>query len=226
MNRPARVLVAIPIVAGLGWVSAYAVEMGTAGTAVFDSSMTLDAWSASRMRPAPETLDGLKEDLVRAVRLAPSDPAAHELLGVVAARRLNRAEYLPEAGVHFVKALSLRPTSPYTWANLAAQRYGVGSTGPDFEAALVNASSLGPFELEVQRTVAYFGLAVWHEVAPKTREAIDVMVAHGMKRNPMEMLQIAGRRGRLDVACHHLAGSPRQTDSKWSQLCQSTEATS
>jgi hypothetical protein len=52
------------------------------------------------------------------------------------------------------------------------------------------------------------------------------MVAAGMKRNPLEMLQIAERRGRLAVACRHFAGSPRLSLPKWFQLCQSTEVTS
>jgi hypothetical protein len=47
-----------------------------------------------------------------------------------------------------------------------------------------------------------------------------------MKRNSLEMLQIAERRGRLDVACRHFAGSTRQADPKGSQICQSMEATS
>ena len=41
-----------------------------------------------------------------------------------------------------------------------------------------------------------------------------------------EILQIAQRRGSLAIACRHVAGTPRQTDTKWLHVCQSTEATS
>ncbi len=105
-------------------------------------------------------------------------------------------------------------------------KYRLGDTGKEFEAALVNAAAVGPFEPEVQGAVALLGLAVWDEVAPATRRAIDRMVAAGMKRNPLEMLQIAERRGRLDIACGHLADSPRRIGSKWAETCQSLEATS
>ena len=76
-----------------------------------------------------------------------------------------------------------------------------------------------------KRDVALYGLAVWEEVAPETRDAIDHMMTNGMRRDPAQMLQIAQRRGRLDVACRHSPGLQRQTDSKWVQLCQSMEAT-
>ena len=130
-----------------------------------------------------------------------------------------------EASVHFLKAIELRPTAPNAWANIAAVRYREGGTGAGFEAALVRAAQLGPYEPEVQGVVANYGLAVFNEVTPATRSAIEAMVAAGMKRKPLEMLQIADRRGRLEVACRHLAGPPRQTDSKVTQLCPSLEAT-
>ena len=68
-------------------------------------------------------------------------------------QRDGSQEYLMEADVHFTTALGLRPTSPYTWSNLAAVRYRLGDTGPAFERALANAAAMGPQEPEVQRNV-------------------------------------------------------------------------
>jgi hypothetical protein len=163
---------------------------------------------------------------VRAGAADAGDPTLHESKGVQYSRQEPRAESAAEAHVHFLKALEMRPTSPYTWANLASAKYRQGDTGPAFEAALRHAADLGPFEPEVQETVAFYGLAVWDEVAAPTRAAIDRAVRAGMRRNPGVMLQIAQRRGRLAVACSHLAGASRQALSKWSQLCLSMEATS
>jgi hypothetical protein len=226
MNRAARVLSIIPAVAGLGWLSAYAVEQGFAGTVAFETAVTTSPWSVART-PAPmgQVLDGLRNDLVRARDAAPSDPAIHDLLGIIAAHSVDRAEYASEADVHFVKAIELRPTSPYTWASLAGVRYLRGDTGAVFDAALENSVKLGPNEADVQRTVSNLGLAVWNEKSATTQAAIEAAVAAGMRRNSLEMLQIADKRGRLPVACRHLAGSTRQTDSKAVQLCQSMEVT-
>lgn len=226
MNRPIRVAAVVPVVVGLGWLSVCAVQSGVAGTAVFEAGIATSEWSFSGAQPSAETLEAIAGSLLHARDLTPRAPAVHELLGVVTARMTSRPEYASEADVHFVDAAVLRPTSPYTWANLVALRYGRGDTGPSFEAALRNAAMLGPYESPVQRTVANYGLAVWDEVGEKTRTAVEGAVANAMKRNPMEMLQIADRRGRLAVPCRHLTGSTRQADSKWVQLCQSMEATS
>ena len=115
--------------------------------------------------------------------------------------------------------------SPYTWASFAAVEYRLGDTGNNFRTALIRSSELGPQEPEVEATVADLGLAVWNEADSELKTAIESSVAAGMRRQPRQMLQIAERRGRLAVACRHALGSPRQTDTKWLQLCQSTEAT-
>ena len=219
-----RFLVAIPVIGVLAWMSAQVMGLATAGAAVHDVTRAMDLWRAG-MAATPETVTRLREDLLRAEATEPSDPSVQELLGVFAARA-GTPEYLGEARVHLLNALRMRPSSPYTWANLVAADYRLGLTGKDFETELIRAAVLGPYEPDVQRAVAFFGLAVWDEVGRDARAAVERSVAAGMKRNPLEMLQIAQRRGRLTVACRYMAGPARQNDPKWSQLCQSMEATS
>jgi cytochrome c-type biogenesis protein CcmH/NrfG len=227
MNRAARIFAVVPAIAGLIWLAVYAVEAGAAGSKVFESAVALRLWSSSRVQqPASEALTRVREDLVQAQLTTPNDPALHELLGLVDARRGEQQEFLPDAAVHLTRAIELRPTSPQSWASLAAVEYRMGDTGPDFEAALDHAAALGKYEPDVQGILASYGLAVWNEMGPRARASVEATIAAAMKRNPLEMLQIAERRGRLDVACRHLAGSTRQVEPKWSQLCQSMEATS
>ena len=223
MNTATRAGAALLVVAALVWISVYAVEVGETGVAVYRAKELLN--QPADRSPKSESWDRMGRQLARAEERTPSDPSVRELLGIFGDRSDPR-EYQSQASVHFVKALELRPSSAYTWANLAEVKYQLGDTGHDFETALVRASDLGPFEPEVQAIVARYGLAVWNEVSSGTRAAIEARVAAGMRRNPMEMLQIAERRGRLDIACRHLAGAPRLPDSKWTQLCQSVEATS
>jgi predicted Zn-dependent protease len=225
MGTGARISVAIPVVAALAWFSAIALRNGSADAIVYGASVEMGTWAASRSAPGHQTWEWVREDLNRAAYRTPDNPTVQELLGVLGARRFDKPEYVKEGAAHFAKAVELRPTSPYSWANIADAKYRLGDTGKQFEAALVRSAYLGPSEAEVQRTVADLGLAVWNEVAPSTRGAIESMVAAGMRRNAPEMLQISGRRGRLDVACRHLA-SLRTPNSSWSKLCQSTEATS
>jgi hypothetical protein len=153
-----------------------------------------------------------------------SNPATHEFLGVAAVRGDPSPESLAKAVSHFSDALRLRPVSGYTWANLAAAKYLLGDTGMLFEQALLTAAELAPNEPAVQGLIAHFGLAVLDEVRPATRAAIERVLRAAMRRNPLETLHIAARRGRLDLACGHLMAVARKADPKWSGICQSSEA--
>ncbi len=220
-----RLAAVMPGVALLAWLALAAIRAGAADAIVYDASREMGTWAASHAQPGVQTWTWVHEELERAAAASPRNPTVHELLGDLDARS-ESAQYRAQALDHFVRALELRPSSPYTWADIARLKYRTGDTGADFETALVRSAELGPAEPEVQQTVAFLGLAVWNEVAPATRTVIERMVSAGMRREPEAMLQIAQRRGRLDVACRHLAGLPRQTELKWSSQCPSREATS
>lgn len=224
MTSIGRLAAIVPTLGALAWMSAQAVNFAMAGSAVHDANREMNAWTAGKP-PTSETIAHLRDDVAHAQGRAPRDPSLRELLGVLDAR-VGTPEYLREARVQLVAALERRPSSAYSWADLAEVDYRAGDTKGLFEKELVNAARLGPYEPEVQRTVANLGLAVWDEIEPGTRDAVDGMVAAGMRRNPLVILQIAERRGRLVIACRHLAGSSRQPDAKWSRICQSTEVTS
>jgi tetratricopeptide (TPR) repeat protein len=148
-----------------------------------------------------------------------SNAAAEELLGSLA----ERSGHFDHALAHFTRAVALRPTSPYAWAAIVRVKYAQGDTGPSFEAALRRAARLGPVEPEVQRTVADYGLAVWDEVGADSRRAVDAMVTGAMVRDPADTLQVAERRGRLAIACRHVADAPRRPDDTWQKYCASRE---
>ncbi len=224
MDTARRVLTVAAAAAIAVWASYEAVRYGIAGAV---------AGTAMRELSAPSRTDGVvpvgswwANDLDHAASMSPKDPALHELRSLAVVRSTRDPVELKQAQGDLVAALQARPGSPYAWSNLAELKYLIGETGPVFESALVNAARLGPFEPEVQRTVVQYGLAVIDEVGPAAREAIDRMLAAGMRRNAAEMLTIASRRGRLDAACRHLDGVPRPAVSKWTHLCQSMEATS
>jgi hypothetical protein len=225
MGIATRLAVLIPLFAALGWASTTAVGLARADVAMLDASREMGSWAAGRMQPAVGTWESVRENLDQAQRLSPSDPSSQELLGILDSLRADRAELMVESVGHFARALQGRPTSPYTWANLAEVEYRQGNTGAHFLFALQRAADLGPAEPEVQRMVADYGLAVWGEVGSQAREGIERMIDAGLRRKPLEMLQISERRGRLDVACRHLVGIHRAPDPKWYSLCQSTEAT-
>lgn len=220
-----RLLLVVPLLAGGAWAGVSAVQAAMAEGLLFDSSRELAAWEAAQLVPSDATRSSVLARLESAEHLSPSDPNTHELIGLVRLKGGQEAD-LVDAASRFTRSLELRPVSPYAWASLAATKYRQGDTKAVFETALANAAALGAAEPQVQRTVAFYGLAVLDEVAPRTREAIERIVANGARRDPAEMLQIAQRRGRLEIACRHVAGSRRQPDAKWLQICRSSEGKS
>lgn len=218
-----RWAVAVPAVMGIAILGQSAARSGIAGETVYRVAQEMDTWSASGAEPGLQTVGWLLSDLEVAARSTPGDPNVQELLGSLSARRIPRPGFLDEALVHFRRAVELRPTSPYSWANIVAADYRKGETGGELEAALRNAAMLGPAEPEVQRAVIDYGLALWDEEAPRTRQAVEATITGAMKRDPGETLQIAERRGRLAVACRHLADAPRRVDSEWRLLCKGGE---
>ena len=102
MNRTARVALVLPALVGLGWLSVHSLASGAAGSTVFNAGVSMRSWSSSRApQPANEALGGIREALVQAESTTPRDPAIHELLGLIDARRGERREYLPQAAVEF-----------------------------------------------------------------------------------------------------------------------------
>lgn len=223
MPGPARLLAAVGGVVFLVWLSFVAVRYGVAGSASANAARELERMART---PGYKSGEWWRDDLRRATLDVPADPTVRELLAVGIAAETNDPAELHQARGHLLRALAERPGSGYTWAGLAGVKYRLGETDGVFEKALVNAVKLGPYEPEVQRDVVDYGLAVLDEVRPPTRAAIEWAVAAGMRRNAPEILQISARRGRLGAACRHLDGVPRPAASKWTQLCQSMEATS
>jgi hypothetical protein len=191
---------------------------------VYDASVEMNTWAASGNHPAEQTREWVRRDLQDALSHDPSNASAYELLGVLELSQSESEGHIIRSLDNFVHSAELRPTSPYTWANILEAMYLQGHTAGSFPHVLSTAARLGPFEPEVQRVVVDYGLALWDE-APSIRKTVTHMVANGMRRSPKEMLQIAERRGRLAVACRQLPAERRELDSKWFQLCQGTEAT-
>lgn len=214
----ARWLIVLVAGAVLGWACLHAYRAARAGDDVLAGRKYARMGFGGGAPPA-QAWSTTRDRLNAALALEPDNPTVHELMGVLVSQRFDDPVLLQEASSHYVRSLTLRPISPVSWANLAEARYQVGDTSRIFQLALVNAARLGPSEPQAQRVVAHYGLAVFDEVSPDTRKAIEAMVAAGMRRAPGEILAIAQRRGRLDVACRYLAETKRKIDPRWGQLC-------
>lgn len=214
----------MPALLGFAWAAFSAGRLGTTDAIVYQAGKEISSSDTSDVKPAGVTFDWIRGDLEQAADQDAQNPSIHEMLGRLALLRSRDDSASDSAIESFTLALQQRPTSPYSWASLVEALYRKGDTGPRFEQTLRRAAETGPWEPEVQRTVADYGLAVWSEVSASSRTVIDRIVANGMVRNAPEILQISLRRDRLGVACAHLDLSMR-TDPKWARICRGAEAT-
>jgi len=150
----------------------------------------------------------LGEALRRWQELDPNDPALAEWLGGYYALTVRDGPTGDVVGgqwkmahEQYSKAVVLRPTSPYAWANRAWARYHLGLLDAEFYAALENAIRLGPWEPKVQLVVVDLGLGLWPVMPPDLRVKILGMVQRGQRRYAQHMIDIATRYGRLAEVC-------------------------
>jgi hypothetical protein len=224
MGAGKRFAIVVPAVVGLAWATMSAVDTARVDAPPRAASTEMSSWAAAGTQPAEQTWISVREDLDAALRIRPHDPTIHELLGMLGSMRRDSSRHLDDAVAHLTTAIALRPVSPYTWAHLAQARYVRGDGGAQIDLPLARAASFGPSEPGIQRIVADLGLAVWRDLTPATRAQVDRMVAAGMRRNPLEMLRISDRRGRLEAACRHVIGMPTR-DPRVGRHCDGWEIT-
>jgi hypothetical protein len=144
-----------------------------------------------------------------AQRLNPKDPDALENLARLydwATYRKPPTQpvvlaYKEQALVYFRSAALERPVSGYTWANLAQTKGALGQIDREYVRALGSAALLGPWEPEVQLSLADSGLAAWPKLSEDTRQIVRDTIGRGLRRYAKDVLRIAKDRGRTDIVC-------------------------
>jgi hypothetical protein len=223
MPTAVRLMVVVPILAILGWATMTAVDALRADDLVREASLEMGTWAATSP-PAPETWASVRGKLDSGLQLRPNDPLSHELLGMLGSLRRDSPKHMDEGVAHLARALEMRPVSPYSWAMVVEARYLRGDPAIELELPMQRAMQLGPSEPGVQRVIAEYGLAVWPELQPEIRAQVDRAIASGMRRNPLEMLRISDRRGRLEAGCRHVLGLPNP-DRRVGRYCERWEIT-
>ena len=150
----------------------------------------------------------LVDAFLLAQRFEPGNPGIPEQLGALYALKVRdggASDVIHNQGANaleqFSRAVEMRPSSPYAWANLARIKYDQGQVDDVFYRALDNAMRLGPWEREVQFTVVDLGFALWDKAPTALRPQILSVVQNGLTRDAAQILAIAQKRGRLAEVC-------------------------
>ncbi len=198
----------IVVLAQLGWVS---LTHGWADLLALQGRVTLLAWDtgAQRLKLNEADWQQAQSRLERALALTPGDAGLTEDLGRLHEIRTQRlpatspavpAE-LKLALDYLRRSLRVRPTSPYTWANIAIVKSRQGALDAEFQQAIARAALLGPWEPDVQLALADIGFRNWKQLPATTRATIQANLQRGLKHRADRLFDLARRTGGLNVLC-------------------------
>lgn len=169
----------------------------------------ITGWAERRATPPPPgRLQEAITSLTDALALTPDDPTLIEHLGVALELRAagfppgsDRRLYLAQALVHFRKAAALRPTSPYTWANILVAKYRLGQVDAEFFGAMHHALDFGPWEPAVQLIVADTALGAWDGLDSGLRTRVTENLQRAAVRQADALARIATKQRRIELVC-------------------------
>lgn len=139
--------------------------------------LQVDTWARQGQGWTVEDWQRTRESLLRALDIAPDDPVLHVTLaqlyvtqGLVAwTDDEQRTAYFEEALVHQQRALALRPTDGFTWAQVALGTVALNQGPEPLRQAWAQALRHAPREAPVQRALLDLTLARWDTVPPEMR---------------------------------------------------------
>lgn len=76
------------------------------------------------------------------------------------------------AGDFYLESIGKRPSWGFVWAHHAENQFLQDRSGAEFQAALKKAIELSPWEPDVQRKVAWIGMASWDRLPAKLRNNV------------------------------------------------------
>ncbi len=203
-------LIAIPCLLYLTYIAG---SWGLADIYARSSITVLDKWRYGKKILDGDDWDKLRADLSYALEHDPDNPNIHQYLALALEGRFantapKNKEAMPsrrEAYAHYKKAISLRPTWPYAWMNLALVKYRLGETDDEFYHALHKADELGPWEPGVQSVIVDIGLHYWNSLSRNERKfvlnIIDKSLHHSKRKHSVDVLNLTKRRGKLELVC-------------------------
>ena len=209
MRRPYRILIALIGTAVLGFAVYASVKRGLADWSTMRWRHEITGWAEHRASPPPEHLQEAITTLIDALALTPDDPTLIEHLGVAIDLRAagsppgseSQRLYLAAALFYFRKAAALRPTSPYSWANILLAKYHLDQVDEEFFGAMRNALDFGPWEPAVQLIVADTGLGAWDRLDSGLRGRVNENLQRAAVRQADALARIATYHRRIDLVC-------------------------
>ena len=192
----------------LGMLAFMAGKEGLSNFFVQSAHLEIERWSAPGQSVRGDEGARVAQYLAQSLAYSPNNPWSLEETGTLQLRGIGafRDPQLAlatarSAYANFRAALAQRPTSPFSWASVALTKLYLDERDDELIRALGHAEELGPWEPEVQQTVVFVGLSVWHKLNPAQQDAVVRAMQRGAQRNPGKIAEIAKAFNRIDLFC-------------------------
>ena len=107
------------------------------------------------------------------------------------------------------KAISIRPSSSWHWADLALLKANLGELDHEMLAAMQQASATGPWQPLVQLQLAAIGLTLWSRLPESARFNVRENIERAMIRKSQYVIEVAKARNRLPLLCELFKNHPK-----------------
>ncbi|MBI3147074.1 MAG: hypothetical protein HYZ17_00975 [Betaproteobacteria bacterium] len=203
-----------------------ALRLGLADFTSLEARTRADEVLSQNTRLAPPEFVRLRDGLLQAAHKLPEDPQAWERLGALALQRATgpRADpilarpYYRQALEHLRRAAALRPTSPYTQANIALAKLGLGEIDAEFDRALLAAERNGPWEPAVHYVMLEAGMTHWAALRPELQAQVATAAERALVLERKRVLAFAHERGQMPWLCARLAQRPAECGSTRNEM--------
>lgn len=194
-------------------------RMTLAGLAHFQTQAFLDSWVAPATEPAPRAWAVAEQAAQRAVAWYPvTNGLYYDRLGLVYSWQQFQQPYGAAAAQNSRKAalaayraaVEARPTWPDSWARLAHAKLNLLEFDAEFDHALLQASTLGPWRIGINRELTEIGLTTWPQLDAAQQAAIIESARRAVAYGPTEArrtYQLADHTGMTDLLCSRLDAS-------------------
>ena len=207
-----RLYIAIPVMLCAFFGMFQATKIGIADIQAYKARYLLSQWEEGQRLPTDDEVVRALDSASSALGWAPNnteymDLKAHILTykGLLYWESLPFAAVTEEAVAFYLQSTQIRPKWPYAWARLALLKAHRGEFDGEYQTALLRAVEYGPWERNVQKTIAEAGLYGWTQLEEASRDALIATIQRGLNVQFKTMANIVMRHHRKVFVCAYLA---------------------
>lgn len=187
----------------------------------YQANAYMDSWDSKRQIPSDEW-EIARKALVKALALGPHQAVYYGSLGELLFSKSADGSLNPAMSVDLQTqaldasrhAVRLRPSWPYSWAQLALIKYRSSGMDGEVAQALDRSMMLGAWEPSVQLIAAEIGLASWNSLSPELKAKLIDTMALTVQPQSGQILEMIKNLDMLGIVCDRV-----KFRDKWEKTC-------